>query len=209
MNRILLLSATSYLLGAISFSYLTARLVKGIDIRTVGSRNAGGHNVMLEVGRGWGSLVVVLDVGKGALGAWLGLTLGGSVAAGVLGGLAAVLGHNYPFYLGFRGGKGVAAALGALLVLMPRETLLGVAVLGVLYLVITHSISSGSGAGFVSMSLLAWLWGRPAWLILAPLAFGLLGVLAILPEAARMWRAADDKRDLIFRRWITDPEGRF
>ena len=76
MNTIIVLLA-SYLLGSISFSCFTAWLVKGIDIRTVGSRNAGGHNVMLEVGRGWGSLVAALDVGKGALAAWLGLTMGG------------------------------------------------------------------------------------------------------------------------------------
>lgn len=199
----------SYLLGSISFSYLIARLVKGIDIRTVGSHNAGGHNVMLEVGRGWGSLVAALDIGKGALAAWLGWTLGKSLSIGVLAGLAAVLGHNYPFYLGFCGGKGVGASLGALLVLMPREALIGVAVLGVLYLAITHSISFSSGAGFVSMSLLAWLWGQSIWLILAPLAYMLLGVLAILPEAVRMWRSTDDKRDLIFHRWISDRDGRF
>jgi glycerol-3-phosphate acyltransferase PlsY len=120
-----------------------------------------------------------------------------------------VLSHNHPFHLGFRGGKGVAAALGALLVLLPGAALTGMAVLGLLYLVITHSISFSSGVGFLSMSLLAWLWERPVWLILAPLAFLLHGVLVILPEAVHMWRAADDRRDLILRRWITDREGRF
>ena len=208
MNAIVALLA-SYLLGSISFSYYTARWVKGIDIRTVGSRNAGGHNVMLHVGRGWGTLATVLDAGKGALAAWLGRTLGGHPWVGVGTGLAAVLGHNYPFLLGFRGGKGVSAALGALLVLIPRETLIGLAVLGVLYLGITHSIAFSSGASFISMSLLAWLWKRPTPLILAPLAFTLLGILAILPDAVRMWRAADDKGDLIRHRWIKDREGRF
>jgi glycerol-3-phosphate acyltransferase PlsY len=206
MNAILVLLA-SYLLGSISFSYLIARLVEGVDIRTVGSHNAGRHNVMLEVGRGWGILATVLDASKGALAAWLGLTLGQGVASGVLAGLAAVLGHNYPFYLCFRGGKGVAASLGALLVLMPRETLLGLVVLGVLYLGITHSISFSSGVGFVSMSLLAWLWGQPTWLILAPIAYMLLGVLALLPDAVHAWRSADDKRDLILHRWIRDRDG--
>ena len=207
MNTVMVLVG-SYLLGSVSFSYLIARLAKGVDIRTVGSHNAGGHNVMLEVGRGWGILATVLDAGKGVLAACLGLTLGHGAASGVLAGLAAVLGHNYPFYLGFRGGKGVATSLGALLVLMPRETLLGLVVLGVLYLAITHSISFCSGAGFVSMSLLAWLWGQPAWLILAPVAYMLLGVLALLPEAVHAWRAADDKRDLILHRWIHDRDGR-
>jgi glycerol-3-phosphate acyltransferase PlsY len=87
-----------YFLGSLSFSYFIARLAMGIDIRTVGSRNAGGHHVMLQVGRGWGSLAAALDAGNGALAAWLGLELGGSPAMGVLAGLAAVVGHNYPFY---------------------------------------------------------------------------------------------------------------
>ena len=147
MNTVLLL-LSGYLLGSISFGYLTGWMVKGFDIRGVGSRNAGSHNVMLEVGRGWGSLVAALDIGKGALAAWLGLVLGGNLTIAIIAGFMAVLGHNYPFYLGFRGGKGIATSLGALLVLMPREALLGIVVLAVLYLIITHSIALSSGAGF-------------------------------------------------------------
>ena len=207
MNTALLL-LTGYLIGSISFTYFVTRLVKGIDIRTVGSGNAGGRNVMIHIGLGWGILAGGLDVGKGALAAWLGLALGGNATMGVLAGLMAVLGHNYPFYLGFRGGKGVGASLGALLVLMPVETLIGAAVLVVLYFLITHSIAFSSGIGFLSISAMAYLWGRPTWLVTAPILCLLIGILTTLPEAVRMWAGAEDKRDLILKRWLTDKKER-
>jgi len=203
MNTPLLL-LIGYLIGSISFTYVVTRLVKGIDIRTVGSGNAGGRNVMIHIGLGWGILAGGLDVGKGALAAWLGLALGGNATMGVLAGLMAVLGHNYPFYLGFRGGKGVGASLGALLVLMPLETLIGSAVLVVLYFLITHSIAFSSGIGFLSIAGMAFLWGRPTWLVIAPVLCLLIGTLTTLPEAVRMWAGAEDKRDLILNRWLTD-----
>ena len=207
MNTVLLL-LTGYLLGSISFTYIITRLVKGIDIRTVGSGNAGGRNVMIYIGLGWGILAGGLDVGKGALAAWLGLAVGGSQSMGVLVGLMAVLGHNFPFYLGFRGGKGVGASLGALLVLMPIETLIGSAVLVVLYFLITHSIAFSSGIGFLSISMLAFLWGRPTWLVITPILCLLIGLLTSLPEMVRMWGDAEDKRDLILNRWLTDKKDR-
>jgi glycerol-3-phosphate acyltransferase PlsY len=207
MNVVLLL-IIGYLLGSISFTYIIVRLVKGIDIRTVGSGNAGGRNVMLHVGLGWGILAGGLDVAKGAVAAWLGLVLGGSETMGVLVGLVAVMGHNYPFYLGFRGGKGVGASLGALLVLMPWETIIGAGVLLVLYFLITHSIAFSSGIGFLSISAMALIWGRPVLLVLAPILCLLIGIMAVLPEAVRTWIAAEDKRDLILNMWLTDKEER-
>jgi glycerol-3-phosphate acyltransferase PlsY len=201
MNTLLLL-LTGYLLGSISFSYLIVRLVKGIDIRTVGSHNAGGRNVMLHVGQGWGWLVGILDTGKGALAAWMGLALGGSPTVGVLAGLMVVLGHNYPFYLGFRGGKGIAASIGALLVLMLEETVIGLAVLGVMYFLVTHSIAFSSGLGFLTIAGMAWFWGQPLLLILTPIICLLIGILAVLPEAVRSWVSTEDKRQLVLNQWI-------
>jgi glycerol-3-phosphate acyltransferase PlsY len=86
---IILTSILGYLIGSFSSSYFTDRLVKGNDISAMGSRNAGGHRIMLVVGRGWGSLVAALDIGKGALAAWLGREPGGGLAVGVLSRLAA------------------------------------------------------------------------------------------------------------------------
>jgi len=206
--NIVLLMVIGYLLGSISFTYLIVRLVKRIDIRTVGSGNAGGRNVMIHVGLGWGILAGGLDIAKGALAAWLGLELGGYETMGVLVGLMAVLGHNYPFYLGFRGGKGVGASLGVLLMLMPLETLIGAGVLVVLYFLITHSIAFSSGVGFLSITGSALIFGKPTWLVIAPILCLFIGALATIPEAFRMWSDADDKRDLILNRWLREKKGR-
>ena len=116
----LALLATSYLLGSLSGSLLLGRL-RGVDIRTLGSGNAGGTNALRTQGWRFALGVVVIDVGKGALAAWLaGVMLpqagiGGAFAAI----LAAVAGHVWPVFHGFRGGKGAATLVGGLLVAWP------------------------------------------------------------------------------------------
>lgn len=119
----------SYLIGAVPFGLLAVRLVKGLDLRTLGSGNIGATNAMRVLGKPLGTLVFLLDCAKGYLpAAWLGV-----MATGPEGGLtkpilcatAAVLGHCFPVYLGFKGGKGVATASGALLALEPLVFLAG------------------------------------------------------------------------------------
>lgn len=187
--------------------------MRGIDVRTVGSRNAGAHNVMLEVGRLPGSIVTVLDFAKGAapvlLARWLGLPSWAQVAGGV----AAVLGHRFPLYLGllglgFRGGTGLGASLGALLALMPWETFVALCTLGLFYVVILKSITSSSLVGLGVLALIAWWRGYPSALILAPLLFLLLQGLFVLPTAIQMWRQAEDKKELILKKWLVDREAR-
>ena len=116
----LALLATSYLLGSLSGSLLLGRL-RGVDIRTLGSGNAGGTNALRTQGWRFALGVVAIDVGKGALAAWLaGVML---PAAGLVGAfaaiLAAVVGHVWPVFHGFRGGKGAATLVGGLLVAWP------------------------------------------------------------------------------------------
>jgi glycerol-3-phosphate acyltransferase PlsY len=195
-----------YLLGSLSPSYAIARLVRGIDIRTVGSGRAGGLNTMRQVGRWWGVLAGALDFAKGALAAWLGGRFGGA-GVGLVMGLAAVVGHIYPFYLKFRGGRGVATSLGALMVLMPGVATIGMAVLALLYR-LTRNIAFSSSIALVTMVPLAWWRQGPLWLSVAPLGVLLLSGLTMLPEMVAMWRGAEDKRDLVLHRWIIDREGR-
>ncbi len=117
--------AAAYLIGAIPFGLLVARAVKGIDIRTVGSGNLGATNVGRVLGRPYFFLVLVLDGLKGFLPTlgfpWLVERVAHSVPGDlpVLAGLAAILGHTFPVYLRFRGGKGVATSLGVVLALDP------------------------------------------------------------------------------------------
>jgi glycerol-3-phosphate acyltransferase PlsY len=119
LTALLLLAA--YLLGSLSGSLLLGRL-RGVDIRTMGSGNAGGTNAFRTQGLAFALGVVVIDIGKGALAAWLGLGFAPPASAAWLGhacAFAAVVGHVWPVWHGFRGGKGAATAVGALIVLWP------------------------------------------------------------------------------------------
>ena len=104
-----------YLLGSISFSIILSRLKYRDDIRRHGSGNAGMTNTLRTYGKLSAAIVLAGDFGKGFLAAWLGWQLGWSPLAAYLAGLAAVVGHMFPFYFGFRGGKGVATAAGVIL----------------------------------------------------------------------------------------------
>jgi glycerol-3-phosphate acyltransferase PlsY len=109
----------AYLVWAIPFAYLFTRWATGQDIRTLGNRNAGAANVFCAASHSAGAVVSVLDVAKGAAGVGLMYAFGLRGWWGVAGGAAAMLGHNFPVFLGFRGGRGMGASVGALLVLMP------------------------------------------------------------------------------------------
>jgi glycerol-3-phosphate acyltransferase PlsY len=116
-----------YLVGSIPFGVLVARAVRGVDVRAAGSGNIGATNVARVVGVGPGLVVLALDAGKGALAVLSARALlPGADVVQALTGLFAVLGHIAPFSLGFRGGKGVATALGVLAVLVPAGALAGV-----------------------------------------------------------------------------------
>jgi len=110
---------TGYLLGSIPFGYLVCRYWKGINILEHGSGNIGFTNVLRIAGWTPAGAVLAGDLGKGALAAWLGLQAGGELF-GIMGGMAALLGHSFSLFLKFRGGKLVASGLGVLLVLVPE-----------------------------------------------------------------------------------------
>lgn len=116
------LVVASYLLGAVPFGVLVARLFdRGVDLRKTGSGNIGATNVARTLGKGAGALTLALDAAKGAAAVLAASALaspGDAVLPAVAGG-AAFLGHLFPVYLGFRGGKGVATALGIVLALSP------------------------------------------------------------------------------------------
>lgn len=109
----LLLVINSYLLGSIPFAYITTRLFKNADIRKIGSKNVGTTNVMKNIGIVPGIITAIGDASKGILAVLLGdyLMTGG----GLLGLLIAVIGHNWPVWLGFYGGGGLATMIGGLL----------------------------------------------------------------------------------------------
>lgn len=134
----------SYLLGSVSFSVVLAKALKGIDIRQHGSGNAGATNTLRVLGKGPAILVLALDVLKGISAVWLGRWLGGgSEWAAALCGIAAIMGHNWPLYFRFRGGKGIATTIGvmATLVFLPA---LFAGIIAILSIVFTRYVSLGS-----------------------------------------------------------------
>jgi glycerol-3-phosphate acyltransferase PlsY len=161
-----------YLAGSVPFAYLLARRV-GIDVRVAGSGNVGAANVLRTTGAWRGVTVMGLDVAKGALAVVLasvtntGATLTAAAAA------AAVVGHIYPVWLRFHGGKGVAVAAGVFAVLTPVAT----AVAALLFLVIvwaTRYVSLGSIAATLALPPAAWLAGEPRAVVVAAAGTGAL-----------------------------------
>jgi glycerol-3-phosphate acyltransferase PlsY len=147
----------AYLLGAVPFSYLVARS-KGVDVRRVGSGNVGATNVMRSVSLASGLLAFFLDAGKGALAVLLARLVEPAGPLPALAGVMAVLGHMYPIWLRFRGGKGVATGAGAFLPLAPWATAGALAVFG-LALAITRYVSLASIVGTAALAVLAFLGG--------------------------------------------------
>jgi len=156
-----------YLLGSIPWGYVVGKC-RGIDIRQHGSGNIGATNVFRTLGRPWGVLVFALDVLKGVVAVQLAMrclpaaspTPGvWQLAADQLGIVAALgcfLGHCFPVWLGFKGGKGVAVGAGVLLGLMPMVTVIGLVVWGIVYKT-SRYVSLASVAAAVSLPIIAWL----------------------------------------------------
>lgn len=155
---ILLLLA--YLIGSIPFGLIFGKLIWKKDLRRFGSHNIGATNAWRVLGRKAGLLVFLFDFLKGQLGVLLGAYMFASPGAMVLGGLFAMLGHIFPLFLGFRGGKGVATGLGVIAALMPSITAIIVIVWLVLVL-LTRYVSVGSIVASVLAPILAALFKVP------------------------------------------------
>jgi len=153
------LLAGSYLLGSISFSLLVVWALRRIDLRTLGSGNAGATNVLRASGRWPALLVLLLDIAKGILPVRLAQQLGAPAEIVAGAGVAAIAGHVFPVYFGWRGGKGVATGLGAFLALFP---LAGATAFALFCVVVaaTRVVSVGSLVAAASVPPLAWVYGR-------------------------------------------------
>ena len=142
-----------YLLGSIPFALLLTRR-QGIELRNVGSRNPGAANVLRSAGIGRAVAVLLLDAAKGTVAVGAARVMSDDVAVATGAGLAAIVGHIYPVWCGFRGGKGVAASAGVFAVLAPLATLIAILVF-VATIAATRFISAGSIAGALALPVAA------------------------------------------------------
>jgi glycerol-3-phosphate acyltransferase PlsY len=140
------LLAGAYLLGSVPFGLILSRALAGVDVRRVGSGNIGATNVSRAAGKKVGILTLVLDAAKGALPVLVAQLLGLAPAWGAAAGIAAFLGHLFPPWLGFKGGKGVATALGVSAAFAPLAALAGILVFSAT-LAATRFVSVGSLLG--------------------------------------------------------------
>ena len=194
----------AYLLGSLSGSLLIGRL-RGIDIRKSGSGNAGGTNALRVAGWRFALGVIVIDVGKGALAALLGLypiagtsdTPFETIAVGVACSVAAVIGHCWPVFFGFRGGKGAGTAVGSVLVLAP----LLAGLMFLLWLVIIASTrfvglaTVIAGLGFPVFVLLAGRFGypQPGVMFAFSIVIAVLIVFTHRSNLLRLWRGQEPR----------------
>ncbi len=177
----LLLFAASYLLGSRPFAVVIAR-ARGVDIRSVGSRNPGAHNVMTQVGRGWGWLVAALDFFKGVLPVLIGRALNYDEWWQLAFGSAAMLGHITSPFLGWRGGKGQSTGFGMLIALYPIGSIIGI-VLGLAVLRLTRIVVLSALVAASIIFVIALLQSQATAIVISPFAVIGLGLLATLPDA--------------------------
>ncbi len=145
-----------YLLGSIPTAYIVSRIRKGIDIRTIGSSNMGGANVMREIGTHEGVFVGLCDIAKGAGSVIIAQALGVPELWVFGSGFAAIVGHNFPVFAGFRGGRGSATIIGIFLVSAPKAMLVTLAIIAIPFFT-TRKFTGAIIVGFSLLPLFIWL----------------------------------------------------
>lgn len=174
MNWALLMIA-AYLIGSIPTGLIFGKLIWKKDLRQYGSHNIGATNAWRIIGRKAGLLIFILDFLKGQLGVLLGAYLFASPGAMVVGGLFAMLGHMFPIFIGFKGGKGVATGLGVIAALMPKITAI-VFIVWIVLTLITRYVSVASIVAAVLTPILAAVFKEPIIYFL----FGLVAAVVIV-----------------------------
>nr|WP_276576472.1 glycerol-3-phosphate 1-O-acyltransferase PlsY [Caldicoprobacter algeriensis] len=184
-----------YLLGSIPPSFLAGKIARNIDIRQYGSGNAGATNVLRVLGVKAGIAVFLADILKGVLATLIGRWMAGEIGA-VLAGFAAIVGHNWPVFLNFRGGKGIATSFGVLLVLFPLISAI-LFVVGVIIIAITGYVSLGSITAAILFPILLVIFGYDWKMVL----FGVLvGGLALYRHRSNISRLIEGKENKLGER---------
>jgi acyl phosphate:glycerol-3-phosphate acyltransferase len=189
----------AYLLGSIPTGFLVAR-ARGIDIRTVGSGNMGATNTFRVLGKPAGIFVLLVDCAKGFAAVWLGRCLVKILGVPeaemethcVVAGIFAVLGHNYPCWLRFKGGKGIATSAGIYLALAPAALGIGL-VAFVLAVAVTRYVSVGSIVGAIVLPVAVWFTHDNWTLRIVTIALGLMAILKHRKNIQRLMAGTESR----------------
>jgi len=166
----------SYIIGSIPFSYIIARLYKGKDIRKLGTKNVGATNVISVVGLVPGLIALFFDISKGTLAVYLTDKITKNITVSLFAGFFTVIGHNWPIFLKFNGGKGIATTIGILLIKSPISFLILYLIVIPITILITNDSFMSASMGFIILPLILWLLKRDIWWVI----FGILLALIIV-----------------------------
>ena len=194
----------AYLIGSFPTAYIVTRLRKGVDIREVGSHNLGAMNVFYKVGFWDGMVVLLIDIGKGAGGVALAEVLvGEALIWQMVAGLFVVLGHNFPVFLKFHGGKGGAACIGILIFFMPWGAPIYLGVFLLLLLILRAPTISYSLA-FFSFGFIGWFINHSWEFVVYTLVLTMLPLLRYIPRIVEMRRSGGSWKHVVYRKNIKD-----
>lgn len=193
----------AYLLGSFPSAYLIGRLRKGTDIREVGTRNMGAMNVFYSIGFWWGILVLVLDSGKGAAAVAVAYALGVPEIVQFLAGGAAVLGHGYPVFLRFSGGKGGATCIGILFFVMPWGIPWCIGIFGLMLLITRYPTFSYSVA-LLCFPFVGWLKYNRWELVVFSVVLLLIPLIRYIPRLKEMRGKAENWGHVFRRKSLED-----
>ncbi len=203
-----LLALGAYLLGSVPAAYLAARWSRGIDIRQFGSGNVGSANLMRATSKRIATPVVIFDLGKGALMVWAAQLLGLDITQQVTVGLVAIIGHNWPVFLRFNGGRGIFTSLGVIFTLVPW--------LGLIALIIAYGMAPfrklalGTIIAVASLPVFSWLlpqlFGieKPLPITMGFVAMFLLAVIRRLTAPRTIFTASVTRGQLLVNRLLFD-----
>ena len=192
MEKYILSAILGYLIGNIASSYFIGKKMKNIDIRKHGSGNAGATNTFRVLGLKAGALVFIADIVKGALATAIGLWITGDRGGAMLTGVLAVVGHDWPVFLNFKGGKGIATSFGLMLVLFP-ETALILFLVAVPLMILTSYVSVGSVGAAVLFPILLVLFQQPQNIVIMGIVVSMLAIIRHKDNLVRLWQGNENK----------------
>jgi glycerol-3-phosphate acyltransferase PlsY len=193
----------AYIIGSFPTAYIVARVRKGVDIRDVGSHNPGAMNTFYKIGFAEGMVVLLTDIGKGAAGVALAEWLGVNLAVQMIAGVMVVVGHSFPVFLKFHGGKGGAACIGILLFFMPW----GVPIYLGLFLIIMAIIRTPTisySIAFVSFPFIGWYINHSWEFTVYSIGLVMLPLLRYIPRLIDMRRSGGSWKHVVYRKNLKD-----